>query len=307
MPKIKYTVLALLIVSLGVSFCIPYFLKRHRLENPKQEEYYLYASCYPVYAAGTMIMKNVPGMHWNLLTQPQENAYKQYTISDWEQSILSKADGIVMFGDGFESFAAMYSASDIAAVNLYGGIKLKSLNDYIILDLTEDSDTVIPWSYLSLEGFREVCSAFCANMLALDEMYTDLYYKNLDEAYQRIDDEQSKDAELLLANIKVAVLHEALVYPAEELGAGDVIIVRRDVLQELSRDEINECTQFLMDNGAELVLVEKHAPVDLIHSLIGNGFKIAVLDLMLDRNAMDGTEGYFQTIIDNREAIKSAL
>ena len=82
-------VLCLLALAYGATF----MLKRHAL-NANRDAYIVYASSYPVYAVGSMIIDHVPGMQLKLLTQPQLVGYTAYTLSAFDKRALSQSDSV---------------------------------------------------------------------------------------------------------------------------------------------------------------------------------------------------------------------
>ncbi|MBR4236762.1 MAG: zinc ABC transporter substrate-binding protein [Clostridia bacterium] len=302
--KLKYVAAGILCVSLCVAYGFTGAARHQKLNEP--EVFHIYASCYPAYALAGLLIKDVPGMHLHMLTQPQDSGYTAYTLSDWETALINNADALIFFGYGFEAFAQAYSASDKAAINALSGLELKHIDDYETIDFTgeEATQAAIPWLYMTTSGGLTICESLCIYMSVLDEVYTQTYYDNLDAAYAMFDQALGMAEEFRTdKKVRVAAAHEAFVYPAEELGFEVSLLIRRRAGQTLSEEEISECIKALKDADINTILIEKQADADNIKNFEQAGFSVVKLDLMLDCDTSFASDGYFDMLKANMKKL----
>ena len=301
-------VLCLLALAYGAAF----ILKRHTLKA-ERDAYTVYASSYPVYAVGSMIINHVPGMQLKLLTQPQLAGYTAYTLSDWERALLSKADAVIFMGFGFEGFAADYTSDKAAIITLLSMLDLKSPPEgCLTLDYNSADEKQLssasPWLYMSIDGMMELCEALCGNMAYLDQAYSSLYYDNLGSAMDRLAPlAQHIDTFDALAGKRIAVAHDALIYTACDLNADISLYIRRDTAQELTDEQIDECIVALKEAGTDLLLIEEQAEDTMIARFETAGITVIRQDIMLDLSAADGFTGYIDACNKNLKTINEAL
>lgn len=280
-------------------------------ESPEQV---VYASFYPVYALSEMILQDVPDMILRQLVQPQDGCLRSYQLSDWDlYQVAFNADAMIVGGRGLESFSsALQSLGEDgpAVVTLFQNLELDN-NGQLATD--EDASHLSdenPHLYLSARALPAVLESLYAYMLELDPMYEDVYTANLDSALQRADElivEYDSAMQRIDASEPVALLNEALIYPANDLGLNVVCRIDRESGTNLYAAELEDAIQMLKESKVSVVLIEKQAPDALVNALAEHGFDVVKLDILSTGRAEMGADGYFEAMRANLAAITGAL
>jgi ABC-type Zn uptake system ZnuABC Zn-binding protein ZnuA len=303
--RFKYIFLIAAAGLLILAYASGFLLKPYALTDKKT--YYAYASCYPVYALGCMITKDVPDMNLRLLTAPQETGYTQYALSDWEKALARQADIAILFGGGFEAFDGDDSLSSSICIRLLGGLALSSIPEDADVYGSGGTINAIPWPHLSSEGAMDLCEALCANLSVVDEAYSYMYLKNLNDAYDRLRALKDEADEFgLLRGENVALAHPGLIYIAQELGANVTCALNRDTCANPSDEDIALLLDSMQRTHTHTVFIEKQADEALKTIFKEKGICLIELDLMLDMDANFGSDGYFQAYRTNLSAIREA-
>ena len=307
--KLKQIFALSLAVILALSAVFVFaFAKRFKIEDDDQN-ILIYASSYLVYALGSMIVKDIPGVELHLLLQPQDSGLKNYTLSDWDTALISNCGVLLLNGGGYEGFESSVNTGDTAVMSLMSGLKY-SVDDVVIADYTgSESDTLNdPWLFMYTDGAKQIAEAITANMLAIDELYTDLYYKNLAAAEEKLNETASEIAQMRIdAAIPAAAAHEAFYYTAMETGLDCRLILRRLPAQEHSEDEMHEMLCALKDAGITVLLIEEQAPAGFVSYMEDGGITVIKLDLYTSHTEKEGSEEYHSVLIENAKRIRENL
>lgn len=279
------------------------------------ESFTVYASFYPIYALAALIIdEDIPGFTLHQLVQPQDGCLRDYTLSDWDAYLInSAADAVIWGGGGLESFAqAFYDLGENgpAVISAMSALVLKSGEQ------SEDSEAeghfngVNPWLFLSVDGAEQITEAICANMLALDEPYAELYYKNMEDAYERFQALRSEMAEIMSAcdrGARVALMQEGLIYFADEWDLNVVCTIEHESGVDESDQMLAIALNQLSDCQVQAVFLEKQAPQALTEALEAAGYRVARIDTLATGREDEGAEGYFTKMRDNAHQAASAL
>ena len=308
MTKHKHLPKAILALLLAAVFVCAY-IWAGSLAIPKKPErsYLVYASCYPVYALSSLILKDVPGIELHQLTQPTARGLGDYALSDWDRAILSRADIVINLGGGYEAFAAELMSGSSICITLQSALPLASVPDEATVYGTGSAEREpVPWLYLSAEGAMELCEALCANMCTADETCANLYIANLNACYDQLSAMQTAAQNTrALRGVNVALMHEALLYTAKDAGANVVYSIDCKDAQALLPQEFLSVIDEMRNAGAQAVLVDRYCDLALIQALEAAGLPVISLDLMCDMNPSYGSQGYFDAFYDNLKAIEA--
>lgn len=280
-------------------------------ESPEQV---IYASFYPIYALSEMILQNVPDMQLHQLVQPQDSCLRNYQLSDWDlYQIAFNADAVLLGGRGLESFeSAMQSLGDNgpAVVTLFQNLELDNNGKQAADDDASHLADENPHLYLSTRALPDIFESLHAYMLELDPMYESIYTQNLDAALARANALIAKyDAVTQMINqaAPVALMNEALIYPANDLGLNVVCRIDRESGVNLYGSELDSAIEALKESQTSVVFIEKQAPDALVNAIDAAGFAVVKLDILSTGRADMGADGYFEAMQANLEAVKQAL
>lgn len=300
-----------LALAILLTFCAVFvfaFAGRFRIEDTDQN-ILIYTASYPVYALGSMIVKDIPGVELHILLEPQESGLTDYTLSDWDKALISNCDALMLNGGGYEGFENSVNTGDTVVMSLMSGLKY-SIDDAAIKDFTgrENAEKTDPWLFMYTDGAKQTAEAITANMLAVDELYTDAYYKNLASAKKAVDEIASEIA-LLRSDepIPVAAAHEAFFYTALEMGLDCRLVFRRLPAQEHNYDDMQEMLNALKDADISVLLIEEQAPEELTSCMENSGITVIKLDPLTSHTEKEGTEAYRSVLIENAKRIREKL
>lgn len=274
----------------------------------------VYASFYPIYAISEMILKDVPEMELRQLVQPQDGCLRDYQLSDWDlYQLLLNSNAVIIGGRGLESFESTIQnlgETGPAVVTLFQNLTLDNNGAQSEDENASHLDEENPHLYLSARALPQILESLYAYMLVLDPAYEDVYTGNLDAALasteELIGEYDAAQAELN-AETPVALLNEALIYPANDLGLNVVCRIDRESGTNLYGGEKETMLQNLHDAGAEIVLIEKQAPDSLVYALQDEGYRVVKLDILSTGRPEAGSEGYFKVMRENLRAIQENL
>lgn len=274
----------------------------------------IYASFYPIYALMDGLTEGIPDMTIHCLVQPQDGCLREYTLSDWDLYLLaSSADGIIIGGRGLESFeSTLFSWGEqgpaVSAI-LYN-LELYNQDEGDATD--EESshfDGANPHLYMSLEGAMTMLESLEATLISLDPQYVHIYADNLMQTQNEISalQDRVKAVAEAISGEKVIVMNEALVYVAEDYQLEIDQIYPRESGEGLYDQALSECLETLSKSEARAILIERQAPQNFKASLENAGYTVVALDVLSDRQASEGFEGYLQAQQQNKDAICEAF
>ena len=275
------------------------------------EQFTIYATFFPVYALSELVLDGVPGIRLKQLIQPQDGCLRSYTLSDWDAYLMAEADAVIMNGSGLESFSGIYSQFEGE-----GPAFIDSTSSILPIATAGESEEsshlagVNPWLFLSVDGAIQMTEAIAANMIMLDPDYEEIYLKNLDSAkkqLQALKDEIEQIMNGADLTVPVALMHEGLIYTAEELGLNVAVRIEHESGAWMDENEMNQALSLIGEANAKVVLIEKQAPDSIIRVLEEAGIQTALLDTLSNGNEALGSEGYFDAMKNNAEAIANAL
>ena len=310
--------LRLILIPAAMLLCMAFALllarpvEREKAASPKTIR--IYSTFGPLYLLDEFILDDIPNTEHHLLVQPQDGCFRAHTLSDWELYQLAyDADLIIGGGRGLESFESTLTAlgeQNAAVVLLMSGMNLYNQEDNVEND--EEAGHLRganPHAYMSVKAAKELLETLSDAMTALDPEYSHLYRKNLDAAEALLDDltKEMNDIAGDLDGKNVALLNEALVYPAQDLGLNITAQIERESGVLLYENEMESCLDLLRQSGAEVVLIEKQAPQAMLNALREAGFSVAALDIFADVRDGMSAQIYAERQLENAECIKKAF
>ena len=283
-------------------------------QEPRQQEQDhvldVYASFYPVYAVAQMICEDVPDVRLNCLVQPQDGCLRDYALSDWDLALLNSADALLIGGEGLESFESLlYSLGENgpAVSALLYNMELNSL------DAAAEEES--HWSgknphvYMCTDGAIALAERIAGSLSMLDAKNSVQYDANLEAAKQELAELQAeiRNQNARLNGKKVILMHEALLYVAEEFGLTVETRIERESGEAFYDSALAACVASLENCEARVVLIEKQAPEAFCRALEEAGFVLARLDVLSTRRSNEGFDGYFEALRQNAAAINAAF
>lgn len=304
----KYHLTAILLAAaLLITGCAP-------AVEQVNEEAHVYASFYPIYALGSLVLDGISGIRRSCLSQPQDGCLRAYEISDWELHLLSyDADAIILGGNGLESYGdMMYTLGDSgpAIINATYGLDLYN-DDGDTVEPAEDSSHLIgenPYYYMSIYGAGLMTANIAGALCELYPEKADEIKANAADAAETLDDLKIRVKEICseARGERVILLNEAMIYPASEYGLEVEYWFDRESGETLYGASLEQLLDDLGQCEAKVILIEKQAPKELTGALESAGYKLALIDTMTSYALGSGADGYIASQLANAEAIATA-
>ena len=279
-----------------------------------QEDAHIYASFYPVYALGSLVLDGVSGIRLSCLSQPQDGCLRSYEISDWELHLLSyDADAVILGGMGLESYSDMlYSLGSAgpAIINAMYSLNLYN-DDGDDVQLSKDSSHLSgknPYYYISIYGAGRMIESISTSLCELFPDKAREINQNAGAAEATILDLKDRADEICagIEGQKVILLNEAMIYPAMEYGLEVEYWYDRESGDTLYGAGLDALLEELGQCEATVILIEKQAPTELTRALEEAGFRVALIDTMTSFALDAGAEGYIAAQLENAGAIARA-
>lgn len=273
----------------------------------------IYASFYPVYMMARPILKDAPGIELHCLVQPQDGCLRNYSLSDWDARLASGADGLIVAGEGLESFegwALSLGEEGPAVMRVYDGVSL--LGERLETEASDEDishfEGLNPWAWLSVEGAKAMAESIAGMMGELDSEYAHLYEENF-SAYSKTLDELSLQMDEIMTGYqyqKVVLMHEGLEYMAQELGLNSVLTIERESGEQMEGEELTELVGQINESGAKILLAEKQLPTAFKQALEEAGFHLALIDTFSTHSTAAQQDDYQTTMLENVRQIVQA-
>lgn len=274
----------------------------------------LYASFFPIYALSSLVLEDVPGVGLKCLVQPQDDCLRLYDISDWDASVLAyDADCVIIGGRGLESFeSSLYT---------FGNEGPAVITAMYSLDLyNEDGNASIeggaghlsdanPYLYMSVDGAQQMVMQTADALIDFMPNKAAAIRHNSAKAAERLTELKAEMLSICSAAYgqQVILMNEALIYTALELGMLPAYRYDRESGTTLYGSMLDDAVKAFRQSGAEVVLIEKQAPTELVYALEDAGFSVVLIDIMSSYSATDNGEAYFEKQLANARAIASVF
>lgn len=285
----------------------------HRLVPEDDEPVAVYATFWPVYALTDAVTRDVPDLSLRLLVQPQDGCLRDYQLSDWDAALLSRgAKAVVMGGRGLESFESTLFAwgerGPAVAALLYN-LELYNQDDRASDDAESHLRGPNPHLYMSLEGAKTIVASAAAVMQSLDAAYAAQYAANAADAEAKLDALLAENRATLadIEGMPVILMNEALVYVARDYDLNVAAWIDRESGESFIGTELDTCLETLRASGANVILIEKHAPQNLTEALEAAGYAVARIDVLSTHREGEGFDAYLQIQADNARALRDAF
>lgn len=272
----------------------------------------VYASFFPFYALTDALIENVPDVQLNCLVQPQDGCLRNYQLSDWDFSLVSRAaDMMIMGGRGLESFESLlYSLGEngpaVAAV-LYN-MELKKFpaaNDHSQTHWSDEN----PHIYMTIDGAREISERIASALALINADNESIYSENLANIKNRLGsvDNSIQETRASAAGTDVIVMNEALAYIAGEYDLNISLCYARESGEEMDSAALEQCLKTLKSTNAQIIMIEKQAPQNLLNALEDAGYTLARMDTLSTRSAGEGFEGFIAAMQENAYVLQEAV
>ena len=266
----------------------------------------VYAASYPLYALTDLVIGDCEGFQLHCLIAPQDGCLRRYTLSDWDRSLLVNGANVVIAGGcGLESFdeeLESLASEHFALIEVLPGLELLDQGGAGEESHFEGEN---PHLYLSREGCREMLLVLSDALGALYPEASDAFHENAQKALEALS--EPEESHLQGEGRSVALMNEALLYPATEYGLQIVNTSRRESGDMYADAALDACIQEILESGAEAVLLERQAPPMLTDALQQAGLQVLLLDGMSTHAEAEGDQGLIEALQNNEAVIAEWL
>ena len=293
-------------VVLTLSGCAPQIVQ----DDTQQ----IYSSFYPIYALSSLVLEDVPGIRLKCLVQPQDDCLRLYDLSEWDASVLAyDADCVIIGGSGLESFEnSLYTFGDNGPAIIDSTYQLKLFNqdgNSGIDGVTGHLADANPHMYMSASGARRMLGVIGEALAALYPENAAEIAANVEKADAVLEktENQIQDICAAFAGEKVILMNEALIYPAIEYGLEVVYRYDRESGTTLYGSSLEEALKEFASCGADVIMIEKHAPAELTEALEDAGYTVALMDVMSSYSNDAGGAEYVEALLENAQTAAGAF
>ncbi len=271
----------------------------------------VYSTFYPLHAITELIAEDAEGVRTMCLVQPQDGCLRNYQLSDWDLAMmLRSADAVIAGGRGLESFENTLFAlgeNGPAVTALLYNLELNSTQAEGIADGEISHWEDNPHIYMSVDGAITLAQRISASMQEFDPECSEVYRENCADAEKELQalKEQMLDICGDVSGMKVALLNEALVYFDDNFELNTVLCYHRESGEDIDNKE--KLLETIRMSEAEIVLIEKQAPLTLVKALEDAGLAVSKVDIMSTHTAADGYKGYFEAQMNNANELRIAI
>ena len=276
------------------------------------ETKYVSTTFYPIYSLAVNIVEDVPALSLSCLTQPQDGCIRDYSLSDWDYSVLMNQDALIFGGRGLESFESALTQLTSGPI-LLSALEGAHLREEDSGDADDENTSHFlgenPWAFMSVAGAMEMSVTIAAEMAEIDELFAEQYHENMTDFVTRLETLIGEMSDIIAAAPykKVAVLHEGLTYFAGQFSLQIACVYPREPGSDLVDNDLEALLEALEESGAEAVFLEEQAPVHLVNALEAAGYPVAKIDTLTAHMADGDTGAYERIMLDNARAASDAL
>lgn len=306
--------LSLLLCCLAIPIVLLTGCGQNKQIEQENNDLHIYTSFYPLYALTEPLLEGVPDTYLHCLVQPQDGCFRDYQLSDWDLTLLTRsADLVIIGGRGLESFEnTLYSLGEngpaVASV-LYN----KELAPAMIV---ADDDTPTnhwqdynPHLYLDPSGALMIAETIAAQLTAADPVNADTYMRNLELVNDRLRSviDEQKHTSVHNSDNKVILMNETAVYCALTLELEIETCIPRESGEAYSDYELEKLINELQNCTSRIILIEEQAPERFCEALEAADFCLVKIDTMSTKRPEEGFEGFVQALRHNISTVNAAL
>ena len=306
MKRLKFIIISMLIMLV---FC--------GCESQKSEEesskINVVTSFYPIYIATSNIVDGVPDIELNNLTSQTTGCLHDYQITTADMIKLSRADILVINGDGMESFIdkAMSMYQDLKIINSSEGIKEN--HEEIIEEEPHDEENEHDHGennhyWVSISLYIEQVKNIKEGLIKNNPENAEFYEKNANNYISKLENLKEKmHAELEeYAGSSIVTFHEAFDYFAEEFDLKIAQVIQREPGTYPSSLEIAETIRLIKNTNVKAIFVEPQYSRTAADTIAREtNVKVYTLDPVVTGDL--NKDAYVTIMEQNLEVLKEAL
>ena len=236
------------------------------------DDFVVVTSFYPMYIAALNVVKDVPGVTLQNLSEPQTGCLHDFQLTPQDMKLLSTADVFIVNGGGIESFMEQIAAAypELVIIEASEGIELlcedheheeehKHEEDHIDETEEEHDHGVNAHAWMSVSCYRRQVENIARNLMKANPANTVEYERNAAEYDGKLTKLQEKQREIteLLRNQSAIMFHCAFDYVAEDYGINVAYCMDLDEERQVSAGEVAKVLSVIETEAVSYIFAEE--------------------------------------------------
>lgn len=230
----------------------------------KEEDFVVVTSFYPMYIATLNVVKDVPGITLQNLSEPQTGCLHDFQLTPEDMKLLSTADVFIINGGGIEVFMEQIAVAypDLVIVEASEGIDLlceeyeqEEENDHD----EEHNHDVNAHAWMSVSNYRRQVQNIAQRLIEENPANSVEFERNLAEYDGKLVELEEKQQEIV-ANLRgqsAIMFHCAFDYVAEDYGIDVAYCMDLDEERQVSAGEVAEVLSIMETEGVSYIFAEE--------------------------------------------------
>ena len=230
----------------------------------KEEDFVVVTSFYPMYIATLNVVKDVPGITLQNLSEPQTGCLHDFQLTPEDMKLLSTADVFIINGGGIEVFMEQIAVAypDLVIVEASEGIDLlceeyehEEENDHD----EEHNHDVNAHAWMSVSNYRRQVQNIAQRLMEEKPANSVEFERNLAEYDGKLVELEEKQQEIV-ANLRgqsAIMFHCAFDYVAEDYGIDVAYCMDLDEERQVSAGEVAEVLSIMETEGVSYIFAEE--------------------------------------------------
>ncbi|ACL75513.1 metal ABC transporter substrate-binding protein [Ruminiclostridium cellulolyticum] len=295
------TLLRTLLITLAFSFILA-GCSAGTENTTENNETTIVTSFYPMYIFTQNIVKDIPGIKLENMTEPQQGCLHDYQMVPADLKTLEKADIFVINGAGMEAFLDK-------VIKQRPSLKIveASKNIELIKDPNGEKNAHV---WVGVSGAIQEVKNIAEGLAESDAKNADAYRKNASEYVKQLGALKEKmNKELKEFKKKdVITFHEAFPYFAKEFGLNIVSVVEREPGTEPSAGELAGLINKIKSTNVKILFAEPQYSAKAAESIAKQtDAKVYMLDPVVTGEKNAPADRYIKTMEENLKVLVKAF
>lgn len=259
-------------------------------------------SFYPMYIFTQNLVKDIPGVKVENMTEPQQGCLHDYQMVPADLKTLEKADIFVINGAGMEAFMDKVIKQRPALKIIEASKDMKLLKD------ANGEDNAHVWVGIS-DAIQEVKN-ISEGLAKSDTKNAEAYRKNASNYVKQLEAQREKMHKELdgFKNKNVITFHEAFPYFAKEFELNIVSVVEREPGTEPSAGELAALIDKIKSSKVKILFAEPQYSAKAAESIAKQtGAKVYLLDPVVTGEKNAPADSYIKTMDENLKVLVKAF
>ena len=234
--------------------------------SDKEEDFVIVTSFYPMYIAALNVVKDVPRVTLQNLSEPQTGCLHDFQLTPQDMKLLSTADVFIINGGGIEAFMEQIAEAypELVIIEASEGIELLCEDhdheeDHIDETEEEHDHGVNAHAWMSVSCYRSQVNNITQGLMRENPANAVEYERNVAEYDGKLTklEEQQQEITDLLKGQSVIMFHGAFDYVAEDYGMHVDYCMDLDEERQVSAGEVAKVLSVIETEGVSYIFAEE--------------------------------------------------